>query len=179
MPVNTTTRRPLACAVICLLVLASGCGSDEDSTPGSPEDARPEFASPETPSQDDISDESQDSLQAAISSQPVVLLGNRFGWCSDVEDVWATNEATLATLLTVEANYEEAIADYEATTDELDRAEARQALEDLGRSYNELLDEAQEALDEAVWQLHDARRAQGGQPEGIAYQAGMGSAPGG
>ena len=170
MPVNTTTRRPLACAVICLLVLASGCGSDEDSTPGSPEDARPEFASPESPSQDDISDESQDSLQAAIFSQPVVLLGNRFGWCSDVEDVWATLEATLATLLTVEANYEAAIADYETTTDELDRAEARQALEDLGRSYNELLDEAQEALDEAVWQLHDARRARGGQPEGIAYR---------
>ena len=72
--------------------------------------------------------------------------------------------------LTVEANYEEALDAYETTTDELDRAEARQALDDLGRSYNELLDEAQEALDEAVWQLHDARRAQGGQPEDIAYQ---------
>ena len=72
--------------------------------------------------------------------------------------------------MTVEANYEEALDAYETTTDELDRAEARQALDDLGRSYNELLDEAQEALDEAVWQLYDARRAQGGQPEGIAYR---------
>ena len=157
-------------SILVFVLVAAACGGDENGTPGSSEDARPEFTAPETPSQDDISDEPQDSLQAAISSQPVVLLGNRFGWCSDVEDVWATLEATLATLLTVEANYETAIADYEASTDELDRAEARQALDDLGRSYNELRDEAQEALDEAVWQLYDARRAQGGQPEGIAYR---------
>ena len=163
-------RNRLIFTVLAFVLVAGACGADEGSTPGSPEDARPEFTAPETPSQDDISDEPQDSLQAAISSQPVVLLGDRFGWCSDVEDVWATLEATLATLLTVEASYEAAVADYEASTDELDRAEARQALDDLGRSYNELLDEAQEALDEAVWQLYDARRAQGGQPEGIAYR---------
>ena len=163
-------RARLILSILILVLVAGACGGDEDSTPASPEDARPEFDAPETPSQDDISDEPQDSLQAAILSQPVVLLGNRFGWCSDVEDVWATNEAALATLLTVEANYEEALDAYETTTDELDRAEAWQALEDLGRSYNEQLDEAHEALTEAVWQLHDARRAQGGQPEGIAYR---------
>ena len=162
-------RTRLILSILVLVLVAGACGGDENSTPGSPEEARPDFASPETPTQDDISDEPQDSARDAIFSQPVVLLGNRFGWCSDVEDVWATNEAALASLLTVEANYEEALDAYETTTDELDRAEAWQALEDLGRSYNEQLDEAHDALTEAVRQLHDARRARGGQPEDIAY----------
>ena len=163
-------RTRLILSILILVLVAGACGGDENSTPGSPEDARPEFSSPETPSQDDISDESQDSLQAAIFSQPVVLLGNRFGWCSDVEDVWATLEATLATLLTVEANYEAAIADYETTTDELDRAEARQALNEAERDYNELRGKNQQALTNAAYQLRQARRAQGDQPEDIAYQ---------
>ena len=30
---NTTTRRPLLHAAVCLLVLSSGCGSDEDTEP--------------------------------------------------------------------------------------------------------------------------------------------------
>ena len=62
----------------------------------------------------------------------MVLLGDRFGWCSDVQAVWTTYESTFATLLTVEANYEAAIADYEASTDELTEPKPAKPLKTLG-----------------------------------------------
>lgn len=162
----------LILAILAFGLVAAACGGGDDSAPpSSGDDASETFATSDADPLNSTSDtEPQDSSQPGASSQPVVLLGDRFGWCSDVQSVWAAYESTFATLLTVEANYEAAIAAYEASTDELDRAEARQALDDLGRGYDERLDEAQEALTEAVWQLHDARRAQGGQPEGIAYR---------
>ena len=114
--------------------------------------------------------EPQDSIQPEASSQPVVRLGSRFGWCSNVEGVWTHYEQTLATLQAVEAEYDAVLGAYEAVTDELDRAEIRETLNEAERSYNELHDKFQQALTGAARQLRDARGTYGDRPEDIAAQ---------
>ena len=147
--------------------------SEADAT--TTEGEQMDSAAPDSPSDDDPLDstsdtEPQDSSQPGASSQPVVLLGDRFDWCSDVESVWTTYELTFANLWTFQADHEEALAAFESATDELDRAEARQALDELERSSTEPYGKHREALSEAVYQLRRARRASGDRPEDIAYQ---------
>ena len=132
--------------------------------------AEPDTASEAAPSGSASGTEPQDSSLPEILSQPVVLLGDRFEWCSDVQSVWTTYELTFANLWTFQADHEEALAAFESATDELDRAEARQALDELERSSTEPYGKHREALSEAVYQLRRARRASGDRPEDIAYQ---------
>ena len=163
-------RTRLIAAVVAFVLVAAACGGDEGSTPGSPEDARPDFASPEAPSQDDISDDPQDSARDAVLSQPVVLLGNRFGWCSDVQAVWDAHDQALGALVAAEAEHEEAVAAYEAATDELDRGEAREIVEATQGGVRRVTDEYQQAVGDAVAQLRWARLATDDSTEGIAYR---------
>ena len=114
--------------------------------------------------------ESQDALLHEAPSQPVVLLGDRFEWCADMEASWTNREQTVSDFLASEAGYEEVLAAYESATDELDRAEIRETLNEAERSYNESHDKFQQALTGAARQLRDARRTYGDRPEDIAAQ---------
>ena len=148
-------------------------GSPEpDATVGGErqDSATPDPASDVDPLDSTSDAEPQNSSQPGTSSQPVVLLGDRFEWCSDAEGVWTNYEQTLATLRAVEAEHDAALEAYEAATDELDRAEIREALNEAERSYNQSHGRNQEALTSAVYHLLNTRRAYGDQPEDIAYQ---------
>ena len=114
--------------------------------------------------------EPQDSIQPEASSQPVVLLGDRFEWCADVEAAWTNRDQTISNFLASEARYEEVLAAYESATDELDRAEIRETLNEAERSYNESHVKFQQALAGAAHDLRDARGTYGDRPEDIAVQ---------
>ena len=159
-------------------------GSD-DSPEDSPEipsgaDATPDDEQMDSTAPDSSSDiepldspsgtEAQDSPLPEAPSEPVVLLGDRFEWCSNVEGVWTHYEQTVSNLRAVEARYVGVSEAYEAATDELDRAEIREALNEAERSYSESYGKNQEALTSAVYHLLNARRAYGDQPRDIAHQ---------
>ena len=132
--------------------------------------AAPDSASGDDPLDSTSDTEPQDSSQPGASSQPVVLLGDRFEWCSDMEAEWTNREQTVSNFLASEAGYEEVLAAYESATDELDRAEIRETLNEAERRYNESHDKFQQALAGAAHQLRRARRTYGDRPEDIAVQ---------
>ena len=123
---NTTTRRPLLHAAICLLVLSTGCGGEESDPADQTADTRPEtFATSEDESLDDAP-----QPDPTVESEPVaVQLGSRFIWCSQVQATWERHDNALAAL----TNSRSAL---ESAADELSRAEAREALEDAEGDYN-------------------------------------------
>ena len=124
---NATTRRPLLCAVICLLVLSSGCGGSEESDQADQAaDARPEtFATSEADPLDDAA-----QPDPTVESEPVAVeLGSRFIWCSQVQATWERHDNALAALTVARSALESA-------PDELSQAEAREAFEDAEGDYN-------------------------------------------
>ncbi len=150
-------------------------GSPEDSPEDSPEadtttdgeqmdSAAPGTASDAGPLDSTSGTEPQDS------SQPVVRLGDRFEWCAEMQAVWDAHDHALVALVAAEAGHEEALAKYEAATDELNRAEAREIVEAAQSDVREVNDKYQQALTDAVDQLRLARRATDDSTEGIAYQ---------
>ena len=197
---NTTTRRPLLHAAICLLVLSSGCGGEDTEPDAQAEDARPATTSTSLPGSEDSQEpdgttdggqqdsaapgtasdaepldstsgaEPQDTSQPEFIAQPVVLLGDRFEWCADVEAAWTNHEQTVANFRASEAGYEEVLAAYESATDELDRAEIRETLNEAERSYNESHDKFLQVLTGAAFRLRQARGTYGDRPEDIAAQ---------
>ena len=104
------------------------------------------------------------------SSQPVVRLGDRFEWCSGIQAVWDAHDHAIVALVAVEAGHEDALAKYEAATDELNRAEAREIVEAAQSDVREVNDKYQQALTDTVDQLRLARHATDDSTEGIAYQ---------
>ena len=137
-------------------------GQQDSSAPGAASDAEPLDSTSGA--------EPQDTSQPEFIAQPVVLLGDRFEWCADVEAAWTNYEQTVSNFRASEAGYEEVLAAYESATDELDRAEIRETLNEAERSYNEFHDKFQQALTSAARQLRQARPTHGDRPEDIAYQ---------
>ena len=123
---NTTTRRPLLHAAICLLVLSTGCGGEESDSADQTADTRPDtFATSEDESLDDAPQPAP-----TVESEPVeVQLGGRFIWCSQVQATWERHDNALAALTAARSALETA-------ADGLSRAEAREALEDAEGDYN-------------------------------------------
>ena len=122
---NTTTRRPLLHAAICLLVLSTGCGGEESDSADQTADTRPDtFATSEDESLDDAPQPAP-----TVESEPVeVQLGGRFIWCSQVQATWERHDNALAALTAARSALETA-------ADGLSRAEAREALEDAEDKY--------------------------------------------
>ena len=150
----------------------SGSGDSSEADPdGTQQDAAaPDTASDAEPLDSTSGTEPQDSSQPETFSQPVVLLGDRFAWCADVEAVWTNHEQTVANFLASEAEYEEVLAAYESAADELDRAEIRETLNEAERSYNESHDKFLQVLTGAAFRLRQARGTYGDRPEDIAAQ---------
>ena len=150
----------------------SGSGDSSEADPdGTQQDAAaPDTASDAEPLDSTSGTEPQDSSQPETFSQPVVLLGDRFEWCADVEAVWTNHEQTVANFLASESEYEEVLAAYESAADELDRAEIRETLNEAERSYNESHDKFLQVLTGAAFRLRQARGTYGDRPEDIAVQ---------
>ncbi len=164
---------------LAVVLLVGACGGDQDGDPGSSADDTPARASatpeagpddsmgtdpitsteqtdtsaPDTASEvaplDSTSGtETQDSVPEPLS-QPVVLLGDRFEWCAEVQAVWDAHDQAMAALVTAEARHEEGAANA-----------------DVGRAN----DDFQEALAGAVQQLLYAKDIGGDATHHVAYR---------
>ncbi len=114
--------------------------------------AAPDTASETAPLDSMSATEPQDSLQ------PVVRLGNRFGWCADLQAIWDAHDEALAALQISEAALQEAQAAFDAATDELDRAEIRGVLDIAAASHTDAQDASDQARGRAARHLGEARQ---------------------
>lgn len=185
---------------LAVVLLVGACGGDQDGDPGSsaddtparasatpeagPDDSMgadpitsteqtdpsaPDTASEAAPLDSTSGTETQDSVPEALS-QPVVLLGDRFEWCAEVQAVWDAHDQAMAALVAAEARHEEALKDYEAAADELDRAEAREVVDAANADVGRANDDFQQALTEAVQQLLYAKNIGGDATHHVAYR---------
>ena len=126
--------RPMAVSLAFVLV-ASACGGGGDGAPADPvEDAPPDTAASEAEPQEDAGREAsatseaeprrddpsgtsttsqaepQEAAVANPEAEPVqVQLGDRFGWCADVQAVWDAFDGARGDLIAAEARHQDAV----------------------------------------------------------------------
>ena len=136
---NLGRRGPLLRAQIALvasLLILVGCGGDDDTDTGDDGDTASMAITDSnavdtgsTAGSDAAATVVDDSTAAATTTPAPVRLGDRFEWCESVQRRWDTqvhyrSEAEAAALAR-----EAAVGVYEAASDDLDRAEAQEALD--------------------------------------------------
>ena len=177
---------------VILVALVAGCASEQavdtaqpsrDSTPQavtpSQESAGAETSQAATPTVP-VSVQLQEAYQLldhAVNLLTVVAplpaeaqLGNRFEWCSDVATLWGAYATAQEALESVRAALRHAEDVHDTATDDLDRAEALQAVQDA----REVLELAEWAYGGARRSLHDDLASAYSQPRsghsrGVAY----------
>lgn len=176
-------------------LVATGCGGGEDSTPVGHEEDLPSTAveaSGDDPGEDartepatTSDDEAQDEVLSGDSiipedepEQPEVTvelagvrLGDRFDWCADLQGVWDAHDEAHAVQLVAEAVLVEAEAAYGAATDELDRAEALEEVEQSRSAFREAVqagDENRFVAANALFITYERHRNNGADPLGVA-----------
>ena len=179
-------------------LVAAGCGGGEDSTPVGHEEDLPSTAAeasgddpgedartePSTTSDDEAQDEvlsgdsivSEDgpeqSAQAEVTVELAgVRLGDRFDWCADLQGVWDAHDEAHAVQLAAEAALVEAEAVYGAATDELDRAEALEAVERARSAFRGAVqagDENRFLAANALFITYERHRDNRADPSGVA-----------
>ena len=93
-----------------------------------------EALSPEAPSEGE--DTAEPGPVDLITRIEQVELGDRFDWCSDIQETWDEYIHELTRGHSAEIALAEAQAAYEAATDELDRIEALDAFEEATKNHN-------------------------------------------
>ena len=171
-------RTGLTRALLVLVLLAAACGGGEDTDTGDQTNAPSAISGmPEDEPRDSeqadtkLDAEQRPSPEPEPMPEPVqVWLGNRFDWCAGVQAVWDSHDHAQAVLAAAEARYRDALAAYDAATDELDRAEAREVLDAAQIDHDQASGTYRRAVSEARQQLDYARSRQGDDTERIAHQ---------
>ena len=78
-------------------------------------------------------DEPQEAAQPVVAAP--VRLGERFAWCARVQALWDAQDQARAETEAAAVAHEAAVRVYEAATDDLDRAEASEAVDDAYTDY--------------------------------------------
>ena len=131
----TMPRTGAILATLAVVLVAAGCGGDQDRAPADPVvDAGPDRAVSEVDPIGDASPEAPAASEAepseyAVADTTSVRLGDRFAWCARVQALWDTQDETRAETEAAAAAHQAAVGAYEAATDDLDRAEAHEAVE--------------------------------------------------
>ena len=136
-------RTRLLAVGLAVALLSGACGGDEDGDPADREDETTSGASvtsEDEPAQDDDArasttpaEEPQQAATPAVAAP--VQLGERFAWCAKVQALWDAQDQARAETETAAADHEAAVRVYEAATDDLDRAEAGEAVDDAYADY--------------------------------------------
>ena len=121
-------------AILAFALMAAACGGGRDSAPADPvEDARPDTVASEAEQQEDAGREApatseaeqrqdapsgttttsqaepQEAAVANTDAEPMqVRLGDRFGWCADVQATWDAFDGARAELVAAEARHRDA-----------------------------------------------------------------------
>lgn len=137
----------LVSAVLAVVLLVSGCGSDESTAEDDPQTTVSDVATSDTDQAVTTSESAEQSEQsdqpdAAPEPEPVpepepqpapvpvrVPLGARFGWCAGIEALGDAQEQTQARFDEAEAAHQAAQDALAVAADELDRAEAQAVLD--------------------------------------------------
>ena len=122
--------------VVSLLVLV-GCGGDDDDTDASDDGNTASLAVTDdnavgagsTAGSDADVTVVDDSTAAATTPAAPVRMGDRFRWCDSVQSRWDSQVRHRAEVEAAAVAYEAAVGVYEAASDDLDRAEAQEALD--------------------------------------------------
>lgn len=136
-PEGATMRRthPLA-AVVVLVVIAAACGGDDgDQADPAPE---PAMAVPTSVAEPAADRRDIEQLSTAAELAPVQL-GDRFAWCLDVQIAWQSNLDALRAALAAVVDHNEALVALSNATDELDRAEAIEQIDEFEERADDLI----------------------------------------
>ena len=158
-------------AMLAAALLAAGCGGDDATE--EPEDAVSAVTTDgDRPATTTTSDSAAQPEPTDAAPQPVLVrLGARFGWCADIQRTWDWLAEIQGQVDAVEAARLDAQAALEAATDDLDRAEALQALESAERSYIlDFVPAFRDAMDEVTRLLEPDWRSNSGETEAIAVE---------
>ena len=136
-------RTRLLAVGLAVALLTGACGGDEDSDPADREDETSSGASvtsEDEPAQDGhaqasptSAEEPQQAATPAVAAP--VQLGERFAWCAKVQALWDAQDQARAETEPAAAAHEAAVRVYEEATDDLDRAEASEAVDDAYANY--------------------------------------------
>ena len=153
-------------ALLAVVVLAAGCGGGDDAT------EEPDGDQPDTVRDSaEQTDQPDAEPELELEPQPVqVRLGDRFGWCAERQRTWDRLAVIRVQADAVEAARLDAQAALEAATDDLDRAEALQALESAEESYLDFVPAFRDVMDEVTRLLEPDWRSNSGETEAIAVE---------
>ncbi len=164
------TRFPIV-AMLAAAVLAAGCGGGGDDATDEPDD---EAASEVTasgagqPATTTVS-EATDQAAATEPAPELVRLADRFSWCSTHQRTWDRLAEMQQRANDIEAARLDAQAAWDAATDELDIAEAGQAVEAAEENYRDFVPAFRDVLFDATHLLNpDWMSRSGDETEPIA-----------
>ena len=151
-------HRFIISALLAAALLAAGCGGDDAAE--EPEDAAQETDSvsevttdadqPDAPVRDST-DQPDAGAEPESEPQPVLVrLGDRFGWCADIQRTWDWLAEIQGQVDAEAAALRDAQEALEAAADELDRAEALQVFESADRRVADLTPILVDANDDVV-----------------------------
>ena len=188
-------RPRIFAAGIAVVLVAAACGGGEGSDPAdgmegtSAVTAASDGDGPETPgaSTTPDPDQQEDSPSEAAPTSPVepevptepdtvveyvpIQLGDRFGWCAEVQATWDDYDRSLAKMLDAETTLQQAEDVYDSATDELDRAEALIELEKAQRRFPEAVEAhdagRHRAANGVAW-THQLQQGGSTHPQGVA-----------
>lgn len=122
-------------AHLAVVLIAVACGGDDLSDQPGPEIAEPVIEVAADDAGHGATDQ-RDTIPGAVTDFAVPRLGDRFPWCTDVQQAWDSNADGLRDALAAATDFNEAAAVFRDAVDELDRAAALEemdALEDRAR----------------------------------------------
>ena len=136
-------RTRLLASALAVALLAVACGGDEDHDPAERENetsSGSSVTSEAEPAQDGHAGASTTPAKepqqvAAPAVAAPVQLGERFGWCAKVQALWDAQDQARTETEAAAAVHEAAVRAHEAATDDLDRAEAGEAVYDAYAEY--------------------------------------------
>lgn len=169
-----TRPRFVVSVALAVSLLAAACGGGDDATDKPVDDAATEAVSEVTASGDDQPATTTSEIPVPVDAAPEpapepVRLADRFSWCSTHQRTWDRLAELQLRADDMEAARLNAQAALDAATDELDIAEAVQALEAAEESYLEFIPTYRDVLSDATRLLSpDWRGNSGDETEPIA-----------
>ena len=156
----------LVTLLLTVVLLAAACGGEGAPEPGDAQtdatavaaddgDDLPSTDASERTDQPDAGQEPEPQPDAGPEPEPQlpVRLGDRFGWCADIQHDWDRLDEIQIQLDVMDTAYLEAVEALDAATDELDRAEAWNVLGLADEDYFRILPMLADAAEAAVTPL--------------------------
>lgn len=148
---------PVVLAVALLAGACGGGGDDEVATPGEDNQQAQEFEQQQEP--EAAGTAPADTPAAVDVPEPPPRLGNRFEWCAELQAIWDDDHAAQLRLSQAIDTETAALQAWQATTDDLDKAEAAVALDAAREATTAATTVAEDATWAAMWLLPSAEAA--------------------